>query len=123
MPKLRRPGILGVPRAHPGGLPRLSGDEGRLLVPERHARLGHRGGRKGRGQISIWQLRGRRAEAAERRLGRDPAAGWNSDKAVEARSQDSESRIAAGPPSGCGLEVVLSCKGTKEIKSRRGVSI
>ena len=76
--QLRHPGILRLQDADPGDLPGLSGDEGRLPVGQRKARLGHRDGREGRrkGPVHL------RPEQPERRLGRDPPRRRHRDQAI-----------------------------------------
>ena len=55
--QLRHPGVLAVQRPLAGSFPRLPGDEGRLPVRQRRARLGHRSGREAGGQVPLRQLR------------------------------------------------------------------
>ena len=74
-------GVLGLP-----------GAQGRLLLRERGARLGHRGGRARRGEVPVRPRRDRRAPAAERRLGRDPAPGRHGHQAVARRDGGSRCR-------------------------------
>ena len=80
--QLRHPGVVTLRRRDARGLLGLPGAEGRLLLRERGARLGHRGRRARGGEVPVRPRRDRRAAAAERRLGRDPPARRHGHQAV-----------------------------------------
>ena len=69
-------GLLGLPRA-----------QGRLLLRERGARLGHRGRRARGGEVPVRPRGAGRAAAAERRLGRDPPAGRHASSSSSRRAR------------------------------------